>query len=542
VHDQVAAFDEPVSPRRWWSLRQPTAWLILAVLAGAAARIVWCAVAVRPHVGSHDPAFYMRYAEHIAAGKGYVTDDGHPTAYYPIGYPGLLGGAWWFVRHTSLRDSLPWTAAVVNLVAGIATLPLVGFIGRRAISAWVGTVATWLVALQPNLIYNTAPALTETVFIALLAGALALLVARPMTSAPRAGRLVAAGVMLGLAGLVRPVGLIVVPALVFVVWRWRKRMLHPIRLLAMVTACALIVLAPWVVRNAVVVGRPTLATNTGDNLCIGNNPQATGGFMLPPSCFADFPNITDEHVEAQRDRVLTNRALRWIVNHPAQQPRLIFWRTYWTFLSDHDGLRAVQSYEQDPWLATYHARTESLLTTAGDAFWFVSLALGALGLVRWRRRLDMRRSLLGASLVGMAVIVWPFFGDTRFHLPVAMLVAFPAASALEGLLRRSPIAPVSAIAPAALVSPVGAGVEDFPDVPIATNGGTGQEHLVVDPRDAHEHRGDGDGEGGEHRPVSGLSGQWPAEPWGRPRHDLTGNDIGTGESEEQRAGEAEQTS
>ena len=329
--------------------------------------------------------------------------------------------------------------------------------------------------------------------------------------------------LLGFASLVRPVALVLLPGLAVVLcWQWRRRIAKPARTWAIVTITCLVALAPWVVRNTVVMDRPTLATNTGDNLCIGNNPTASGAFMLPDWCFADFPAITDQTIEVRRDRVLSARGLRWAAHHPVDEARLVFWRTYWTFLSSHDGLRAVQSYERDPWLTTYHPRIESVLATVGDAYWFVTAALGALGLVLWRRRPDARRSVLAMTVFGLTVVVWPFFGDTRFGLPVVALVAFPAASALEAVFgdRRR------------------AAHHDRSDsVGVAAPGrASGVGALVVDvvADDGH----DGEQQAEQHGAVGGFEGERPAEAGRRAGHHLASDDVPPTDEDEQRPGGA----
>jgi hypothetical protein len=292
--------------------------------------------------------------------------------------------------------------------------------------------------------------------------------------------------------------------------------------------------------------RATLATNTGDNLCIGNNPSASGAFMLPGWCFDDFPTITDESIEVRRDRVLSARGLRWAAHHPVDEGRLVLWRSYWTFLSSHDGLRAVQSYEADPWLSTYHGRIENVLATTGDAYWFVTAALAVLGLLHWRRRPDARRSVLAMTTLALAIVVWPFFGDTRFGLPVVALVAFPAASALEVFRRdrradRSPNDGIQSIAGSDVVGEIDTGGADgggfgAPTLPAVTFPAV--EHPVIEHPVVDDH-GEGDEEHAEQDgTVGGLHRQRPAEAGDGTRHDLAGDHVPAGDEHEGRTGEA----
>lgn len=411
--------------------------LLAAVAIGVVVRVVWCAVAVRPHVGQHDPAVYARIADDIAHGRGYRAATGAPTAYYPVGYPALLGVAWWF---GSRLDVTIWTtAAALNIVTGAVTVAAVGVLGRRLGGRRIGVVAALVVALMPNLVVNSAAALTESCFLAAAATAVALLV----VARRRPTALVASGVLFGLAGLVRPVGLVLVLVVVLTglagATVMRGRPTPPWatgRSVALVVVGVLVVCLPWMARNQARLGRFTLATSTGDNLCIGNNPSANGAFQLPDACFADVPELVGGDGEAQRDRILTSRAVRWAIDHVGAQPRLVWQRTFWTMRSDHDGLRAVQSYESDPWLTTYHPSVERLVRAASDTAWWALLVAAVGGAWTWRRRLDADRTFVLVAPVALLAAVWPFFGDTRFHLPMVPFLALPAAACVDGLITR----------------------------------------------------------------------------------------------------------
>ena len=486
---------------RWPRRIDPALAAVVGV--GVLVRLVWCLVAVRPHVGQHDPAVYVRLATDLAEGRGYHTASGAPTAYYPVGYPALLAVAWWLVIHTPLPDDVWWTAAGLNIVAGAVTVACVGVVGRRVIGRRAGLLAAGVVALAPNLVFNSAPALTESSFVALSAAALVVLGVGAIRQRPPA-RAVGAGVLFGLAGLVRPVGLVLVLAVVAAALLGRvvgRRSEPPPwaapRALRWMVLGVVVVTVPWVARNDARIGRPTLATSTGDNLCIGNNPGANGAFQLPDVCFADVPDLVGGTDEARRDRILSSRATHWAVDHLGEQPRLVWQRSFWTMRSDHDGLRAVQSYEADPWLTTYHRGLERLLAAGADLWWWLLLAGAIVG--AWRGRWFVRsdRLLVLAGTLGLLMAVWPFFGDTRFHLPMVPLLALPAADALDRLLGR------------------------FGD---AAPGGVQR----------HEEHGE---QGG---PVHHSEDQGPAEAGRGVGHELVQRDVGAGAERQHRAGAADE--
>jgi 4-amino-4-deoxy-L-arabinose transferase-like glycosyltransferase len=427
----------PSEPRRAWlaalEADRSLQALVILVAVGGLLRFGWSWWATRTPVGFNDPSLYLQYGESIARGHGYIQFNGEPTAYYPIGYPATLGALFFVVLHTVIPDNLPLAATMLNVALGTAQVALMGALGRRLVSPWAGVAVAGIVAFYPHLVFHTGAILTETLFNTVLAAALVLLVRRPFDAPIPWWRLGLVGVLFGYAGLVRPVGLVAVVALGLVWWWRRQRVYRPLRQFGIVVGGCVLVVSPWVIRNAVVMGEATLATNTGDNLCIGNNPVATGAFQLPDECFGDFQTIGDRHVEARRDRVLTRRGLDWMVHHPLQEPKLIFWRTYWTYVSDYDGLRAVQSYENNQWM---NPELATVLSTTADAYYFGVLTLGGLGLVLFVRRGDARLLFVLVAIAALAITVWPFFGDARFHLPVSFLMSLPAGAALIAALAR----------------------------------------------------------------------------------------------------------
>jgi hypothetical protein len=288
----------------------------------------------------------------------------------------------------------------------------------------------------PSFVFHTATVLSETVFNAMVAGALLMVCWKPWREHWTDGRVAGSALLIAGAALIRPIALVLAPV-VLIAWWLGERRARPIRRSVVFVAVLAVVLAPWLTRNWSATGRPTLAASTGDNLCIGNNPDATGAFNLSPACFGDVAPETFITGTDGRDAKLTGRALRWAFGHLTAEPSLVLWRTYYAFENDHDALRAVQSYGDDQWL---DARHEAVLATIADGAYFALLgfaALGAFVIVRRTRDLrDERAVLVLWVAVAFVVVLWPFFGDVRFHLPVVLALTVPAAVAVAGILDR----------------------------------------------------------------------------------------------------------
>jgi hypothetical protein len=191
-------------------------------------------------------------------------------------------------------------------------------------------------------------------------------------------------------------------------------------------------IVPWTIRNAVRLDAfVVLSTNTGDNLCIGHAPDATGAFSADEWCATDHRFLDGPPAEVGADQEKTRRAIEAILEDPGREPWLL-WRRFWFMWvrdGDHDGVIAVQSYRLDPFLSR---STESRLAyTADVAYWLVLATglVGTAGLLRRRRPEDVL--LVGAAIL-TALVPLAFFGDTRFKVPVIPLLIIAAATLVGG--------------------------------------------------------------------------------------------------------------
>ncbi|MEI2655213.1 MAG: hypothetical protein V9G12_24260, partial [Microthrixaceae bacterium] len=139
-----------------------------------------------------------------------MSFNGELTSYYPPGYPFFLGAVQWVCDRLSIPGQLP-------LVAGLCQALLGGWrCGPWSVSgdrlaperlgrSWqgrFGIVAGVIVALWPNLILHSTVLLSETLFLAVFSCFLLAIVRALDSGAVRA--LLGAGLLLGLAALVRP--------------------------------------------------------------------------------------------------------------------------------------------------------------------------------------------------------------------------------------------------------------------------------------------------------------------------------------------------
>lgn len=420
---------------------RPSAAVAAATALGLVLRVVWVVVAERDPEGLFDPARYRGYARAIGEGQGMVEPlTGQPTAYFPPGYPWFLGIIDWVVTHSPLPDDVPFAAGLVQAALGAGSVVLVAVLGRRLLSPWAGAAAAALVAVMPSLVLHTGTLLSETLAIAVLLAFLVALVpppsAGPWPTGMTARRLVGAGVLLGAVVLVRPVSVGVLGA-VALGWLasgrgWRRTG----RDLAVLVGVAALCVAPWTVRNLIRMDAPVvLSTNTGDNLCIGHGPGANGGFRLALECSTGTGVQDGPGPEIRSDREKIGRGLRAWRRGWRDEPHLTFRRLAITVERDDDALRAVQSYDLDPWLDPGAAR---LLSGLSNGAWYVVGVAGLAGAARmvWSRRGE--QIIVPLTVVGLILPPLVTFGDPRFKVPAVPLLIVCAAALLPVRFRGGP--------------------------------------------------------------------------------------------------------
>ena len=414
-------------------LDRRTRWLLLAIVAvGAVLRVVWGLHAEKP-VALRDPVLYLILSDHLAAGDGYTYGSGidqGATAYYPPGYPLLLGGVVWLLRLVFSDISAFSVAIGLNVVLSVATIPLVFVLGRRLAGRRAGLVAAGIWALWPNLIFHSGIVLTETLFLFLFVLMLVVALGDPDSArAPGKARLVTIGVLFGLCVLVRPVSVVAAPVFL-VLWWDRGRVRSALWRLAVVGVTTVAVLLPWSIRSTVVLDAPVaLSLNLGDNLCLGHNPGATGGFGdLAAHCYT-AEGLRRPEAETRRQTENIDRALRYIRDEPATTLRRTPTKLRITLDRDDDGLDVAEDFGKQPIVAD---STRTLLTWAANGFYAVVGLVSIAGAVVLVRRPDRGRRGLFLVAVGLAQLISPLatFGDPRFKMPIYPTVAVCAAVAV----------------------------------------------------------------------------------------------------------------
>ena len=285
-----------------------TAFVALAALV---ARLAWLAWAQGRFPATADGEFYDTLARRLALGEGYTWawPDGAVTyaAHYPVGYPAILAAAY------ALFGASLNIAGLVN--AFIGALAAVGahrllLVATSRGRAYAGAI---VVAVHPALVPYTSAVMTEGVTAALVVVSAAIAGrARATRGSAAWGWLVLAGLVLGVATLVRPQCLLLAPALGAIAMPIGSGVRRRGMGAALVTCAALACCLPWTARNCSKMQRCALVSvNGGWNLLIGAQTPSGAWTQIdvPPEC----RTVWDE---AKKDACFQRAARATIVAEP----------------------------------------------------------------------------------------------------------------------------------------------------------------------------------------------------------------------------------
>jgi tetratricopeptide (TPR) repeat protein len=255
-------------PRTW-------PWLFCILLYAVATRIAYL-LFYRAHdplyeIPIHDAKLYHEWATAIAGGA--VWEQG--AFYQAPGYPYLLSLAY------RLIAAEPVVGYVLQMALGLLSIVLIFRIADRAYGRKAGLVAAALASL-----YGVHPYYETKLLAATTSLFLACLLVDRLQAAeelPRELGYVLAGLTLGLACVLRPTFLLLIPLVL--IWvaadrstAWSRRLRRALICLL----CASAMIAPVTIRNYRVSGELVLISNNGGiTFYHGNNHQAWGLYTAP---------------------------------------------------------------------------------------------------------------------------------------------------------------------------------------------------------------------------------------------------------------------
>ncbi len=416
----------PALPRRGGRVRglDPSfaRWLALPLVLGLVARVVYTVVAAPwPPPGFDDESFYFLQAQAIAHGQGFIDPAsalyGHvvASAAHPPLYPLLLAGIYKVGLHSDVA------ARLAGAVTGTGTVLMVALIARRLAGNRVGLIAAWIAALYPVLITADGAMMSESLFGLFVA--ISIWAALRVADAPSNGGAVLCGAALGLASLTRGDALVLLVLLLlfgpiaFRRGRWRAPLV--------VLVSALVVMAPWTIRNAEVFHRPVLlSTDLASAVAGANCPGSYYGHGIGDwdlMCIqrgSGNEAVSYDHAESVALRYARSHIMRVPVVVAARLLRLAGVRTGFPF-----GTRLLH----------VEGRNDEVLAV-GLVMYLVLLVLAARGLALLRGRGPMW--IIVAPLVSVCIIAAAFYGSLRFRQSAELSLVVLSAFTIDELWSR----------------------------------------------------------------------------------------------------------
>ncbi len=386
--------------------------LLVILAVGLILRTLVVSFHQRPLVS--DEREYNQLAYNLAT-HGSYSYDGTPTTYRPIGYPAFVA-AIYTLKYSPLM--VKYLQALFDILTALFLyLILEGFESKTRILA----AALW--AFYPPAILYANFLMSETLFTFLLVAGLYLLTIIE-SRLPRF--LLFVGIILGILVLIKPNFLLFLLATGFLAQRLKFNR----RQVGTVAIGILLVTFPWLVRNYVRLDTPSLSTNGGINLLIGNNPNTTGAYAInfPPEAIAGAAN------EVEVDRMATGYAVRYILDEPGRF--LLNGAKKIAHLLSSEGGLLVWSFHDDPETATiryagkYAAIPFELIILINLPYVLILLS-GIVGFISLpRERIWWLMLLLFLSWIATHAIT---FGGSRFHFPLMPFLTLSAAPVLSNV-------------------------------------------------------------------------------------------------------------
>ena len=254
-------------------------WLI--ALASFASRLWSFGGPTARNPGNGDPFYYHAQANMLADRVGFgepiqwltqhrfVATAIHPPLFTLWLTPSSLLGARGFLSHKVMAG-----------FAGVIVVVVAGLLARRLAGDRAGLLAAALVALSPDLWIIDGTLWPEGLYTAVVG--LALLAAYRWRDHPSFGRAAALGAAVGAAILTRGEAVLLLPLLCLpLAWSKRGDMTRWLRHIAVMGGVALLVLAPWTIRNLMTFDHVVpVSTNSEEVLYYANCPDVYHGPLI----------------------------------------------------------------------------------------------------------------------------------------------------------------------------------------------------------------------------------------------------------------------
>jgi 4-amino-4-deoxy-L-arabinose transferase-like glycosyltransferase len=376
-------------------------------------RVAWALLATRvdPYLMENplfgDAKAYDAIAKHLVAGDGYTEDGVFITSWRAPGYPAFLGAIYLLFGANQVLVRL------LQALIGVGTVALTYLIARRVGGPVAGFLASLILSVHPTVVYFGAWVATESLYTGMLTLALLLLLRANDRRSVR--RTVLAGIAIGLAMLVRPQSVLVLPffALALLGLSRGTSIRKQIALAVLLGVSAAAAVSPWTLRNYQVHHELVPIDTHGGYALYGSYLGiGDGTFVEPPN--PDFSVMR----EIDWDRRYRRLGVDLFMEHPGSWFRSIPLKI-WRMVSP---------------VSTVVGEYQAWWTPLANGLNLVLLALAAFGGIVALRH-DRSTLAIWGVIFGTMATAFIFYGTARFAVPMLPAVAIFAGS---GILRPIP--------------------------------------------------------------------------------------------------------
>ncbi len=297
---------------------------------------------------------------------------------------------------------------VVSGLLGVATIIVVGLVGRRIAGSAVGVIAATIVAVYPFFWINDGMVMSESLVV--LVAALVLWTAYAFVQSPTTRHAVFLGLACGAGALTRTEMALLFPLLLVPLAFLARSLAGRQRFKLAVVGCVVggVLIAPWVAYNLTRFDKPVfLSTGIGQTLAAGSCDQTFYGKDIGyyAVCFTGPYPRGDESV---RDSAPREFALDYLEDHKSRIPLVAVSRVgrLWGVF------KPGQTTAFDWWIEG-RGRVPSWISLF---CYYAMIPFAALGLVRmWRRKITVLPVVVPMIIATFAAATT--FGITRYRAP-----------------------------------------------------------------------------------------------------------------------------
>ena len=396
--------------------------LAVVVACGAVVRIVRLATKWNHPLLLNDSLYYAAQAQQLAHGVWFreVFVDKAGAEHGPLTSTLMALVSWGGDPFNRQR--------MVTVACGVATVAIIGLVGRRVGGHRTGLVAAALAAVYPNLWISDGLVMSESVSCLLIALALWAILA--WTDRPTLRAAVLVGVAVGLGTLARSEVILFLPGAAVVMWIVASRSDVP-RPSTHVFAAALVTIAlllPWTIFNLARFDKPVFLTTNEGGALLGANCDDTyfgpaqGGWSL--LCLVNDPGNGPDGDTSTRTARQRHEAFSYVRHHLSTLPRVELQRVGRSLdvIALGDMVRGDVGEERERWAAW----------TGIVSFWLLA-PLAAVGAALTRRR---DRAILLIPVMIAVVTTVAIYGGHRIRSAAEPPIVILAAVAIDRWIDR----------------------------------------------------------------------------------------------------------